>query len=170
MPRIETVNRVDLRDVLDRYFAANPTKPVGALGARRNALHQRYTPTTATGRGALAYVGDCSDVATRERVRTSRTKIELEAAGTLRLQTVKRKIGVAPMKHWASKDGKCAVSARNARERGLYGPLVGFYNDPQALARGGEWRPWCFLDLRTLHEVHLTLDDERVIMRILDLE
>ncbi len=168
--RIETVNRADVRDLLDR-ITVDPQRIFGALGPRRTALHARYTPTTPTGRGALAYMGDCSDLATRDRVRTSRTKIELQAAGTLRLQTCKRKTTNAAMKHWApTRGGRLAF---DPKKKGLY-HVAGMYNDMQALARGGEWRPWCFIDLETVREIHITLKPadggERVVIRVLDLE
>jgi len=139
---------------------------VSAVVRRRTPLYLRYAPDSDTASGKLAYVGDCSDVASRTYTKGSKSKIVLQPAGAERVVQFRRKLPDAngqhtPMKHWTPANGKLAF---DPREKALYGPVVGMYNDsvkrqPDGsvrLGRWGDWRPWCFIGLRDgeVVEVH----------------
>lgn len=163
---IRVIRRNDLRSELDR-ITRDPEQIFSVWVKRRNAVYLRYPPTGMEGEGLLCYVGDHSDIATRQFVGGKRgsQKIELQPAGSFRLMLCKRKFPDAntglhtPMRHWTPKGGQCRV---DAERHNLFGPVAGMYNDNLKTQPGGEvrmgrlgqWRPWSFIALEGVAEIH----------------
>jgi len=160
------IRRTEVKTLLEQV-TKDPEQIFSVLCERRNAVHLRYEPEGMEGEGKLAYVGDYSLVATRQFVGGKRgsEKIELQPAGSVRLMLCKRKFPDAetgehtPMKHWTPKGGRCRV---NAEEHNLFGPVAGMYNDREKMqpngqvmmGRLGQWRPWVFIALEGVKEIH----------------
>ena len=148
-----TVTRADVGRLLEGITASGQT--FSAACRRRTALNLRYEPTEQYKGGRLAYVGDRTDLVTRQFHTAGRggKKIELEPVGMLRWMQLTKKSS-NPSKHWISKGGTLAF---DPAERGLF-HVKGFYNDSTKVADGriarhGDWRAWAFICLRTVESI-----------------
>ena len=156
---VKVIRRAELRARLEE-MTRDPELIFSVFCKRRNDVYLRYPPTTMEGQGKLAYVGDHTDLATGRFVGGKRgsQKIILQPAGSIRRMLVKRKFPNpetgehTPLKHWTPKGGRLAF---DPKEKGLFGPVAGMYNDAEKeqpsggrrIGRLGDWRPWCFIAL-----------------------
>lgn len=162
---INIIRRADLRPILDE-ITKDPERIFSVLCRRRTAVYLRYDPPDMTTEGKLAYRGDHSLIATRQFIGGKRgsEKIELQPAGSVRTMLCKRKFPGddgrhTEMKHWIPKGGECRVKAE---DHNLFGPVAGMYNDQEKTqpngevrqGRFGQWRPWSFIALEGVVEVH----------------
>lgn len=145
------VDRANLPDFL-RRITGNPEYIFSVVCRRRGDLHMKYPPVNDLARGLDCHVGDYSDLATRRFVCGGRRRIVLQARGTERQMTVKRKVTDGAMKHWVSKGRRLPF---DPARKGLM-LVAGMYNDApknfgtgKLIGRHGEWRPWAMIDLRT---------------------
>lgn len=150
-----TISRDNLKTFLDA-ITANPTFIFSVDCNRRNDLFLRYPPIDILTNGKMAYVGDASDIATRQYVKGSKEKIVLQPAGQLRTMIVKGKNDNRPMKHWQSKGGQLGY---NPADHNLY-LVAGMYSDQKQnfgtgkrIGRHGQWRSFCMICLDGVHAI-----------------
>ncbi len=147
-----TIRRAQLRPLLDR-ITNNPTYIFRVECKRRTDLFLTYPPRhDLESDGGAVHVGDHSIVANRQFIKGSRRRIVLQPKGTVRTMTVKRKTNADPTKHWQSKGKELRF---DPAAKGLY-LVYAMYRDQmqdfgtgRRFSRHGQYRSWCFIDLRT---------------------
>lgn len=161
---VTIVRRADLRDLLET-ITKDPEQIFGVFCKRRTDVYLRYPPEGNEGQGRLAYAGDHSiwmpghpDHRKTVYGKRGSEKIILQPAGSIRHMLCKRKFPDAetgehtPMKHWTPKGGRMPY---DPKEKGLFGPVAGMYNDNEKtqpaggkrMGRFGQWRPWTMIAL-----------------------
>ena len=147
-----TIERAFLKTLLDR-ITTHPTFVFSVECQRRTDLFLTYPPThDMEQHGSHCFAGDHSILADRRFIQGRGGRMVLQAAGTLRTMTVKRKTSLEPTKHWRSKGGELRFDPTS---RGLY-LVYGMYRDQvqdfgtgARYSRHGQHRSWCFIDLLT---------------------
>ena len=159
MQTVVTIQASEVRELFDRLTEHG--KIASAIVRRRTDVYLRYTPVDDKAKGKLAYLGDACDLVTRQYTKGSKVKIMLQPAGAERLVQFRKKgprdpeTGLhTPLKHWEDKGSKRGL-AFYPREKQLFGPVIGMYNDSvkrqpdgsMRIGRWGEWRSWMFVGI-----------------------